>query len=69
MQLSNHYIMTVCKTKTLVLQELCKQVDDYIATYDPGDELEWSLVLAEIRAFIEVSGRCWCWLRSAPSSR
>ena len=41
------------------MQELCKQVDDYIATYDPGDELEWSLVLAEIRAFIEVSGRCW----------
>ena len=37
------------------LQELAKQIDDYTATYEPEDQLEWSLVLGEIRAFIEVS--------------
>jgi len=37
------------------VQELAKQIDDYTATYGPDDQLEWSLVLGEIRAFIEVS--------------
>jgi hypothetical protein len=40
-----------------MLQELAKQIDDYTATYGPDDQLEWSLVLGEIRAFIEV-GYC-----------
>jgi Protein SCAI len=46
-----------CKLTTVVnmLQELAKQIDDYTATYGPDDQLEWSLVLGEIRAFIEVS--------------
>ena len=38
-----------------IFQELAKQIDDYTATYEPDDQLEWSLVLGEIRAFIEVS--------------
>ncbi len=38
----------------LSLQELAKQIDDYTTTYEPDDQLEWSLVLGEIRAFIEV---------------
>ena len=36
-------------------RELAKQIDDYTTTYEPDDQLEWSLVLGEIRAFIEVS--------------
>lgn len=35
-------------------QELAKQIDDYSATYEPDDQLEWSLVLSEIKSFIEV---------------
>ena len=42
----------------LCLQELAKQIDDYTATYEPDDQLEWSLVLGEIRAFIEVYILC-----------
>lgn len=34
-------------------QELEKQIDDYTITYDPEDQLEWKLVLDEIRSFIE----------------
>ena len=37
-----------------IYQELAKHIDDYTATYEPEDQLEWSLVLGEIRAFIEV---------------
>ncbi|XP_074654987.1 protein SCAI-like isoform X2 [Tubulanus polymorphus] len=36
-----------------LVRELAKQIDDYTTTYDPEDQLEWSLVLGEIRAFIE----------------
>jgi hypothetical protein len=36
-----------------LVRELAKQIDDYTATYGPDDQLEWSLVLGEIRAFIE----------------
>ena len=36
------------------MQELAKQIDDYTATYEPDDQREWSLVLGEIKAFIEV---------------
>ena len=38
-----------------LFQELAKHIDDYTTTYEPDDQLEWSLVLGEIRAFIEVS--------------
>lgn len=27
--------------------------DEYTTTYEPEDQLEWSLVLGEIRAFVE----------------
>lgn len=43
------------------MQELSKQIEDYIATYQPKDELEWTLVLGEIKSFIEVS--CLCLLK------
>ncbi|XP_023244550.1 protein SCAI-like, partial [Centruroides sculpturatus] len=36
-----------------LVRELAKQIDDYTATYEPEDQLEWSLVLGEIRSFIE----------------
>lgn len=35
-------------------QDLAKHIDDYTITYDPEDQLEWKLVLGEIRSFIEV---------------
>lgn len=43
-----------CGSGDVFVQELAKQIDDYTATYGPDDQLEWSLVLGEIRAFIEV---------------
>lgn len=36
-----------------LVRELAKQIDEYTATYEPEDQLEWSLVLNEIRSFIE----------------
>ncbi|XP_064649107.1 protein SCAI-like isoform X2 [Lineus longissimus] len=36
-----------------LVRELAKQIDDYTAIYEPEDQLEWSMVLGEIRAFIE----------------
>ena len=39
----------------IVWQELAKQIDDYLTIYEPDDQLEWKLVLGEIKAFIEVS--------------
>jgi len=38
-----------------LFKELTKQIDDYTGTYEPEDHMEWNLVLAEIKAFIEVS--------------
>lgn len=35
------------------LQELSKQIDEYTTTYEPEDQVEWSLVLAEIKSFID----------------
>jgi Protein SCAI len=35
------------------LQELDKQIVDYTSTYEPDDQLEWSLVLEEIKSFIK----------------
>uniref|UniRef100_T1J794 Protein SCAI n=1 Tax=Strigamia maritima TaxID=126957 RepID=T1J794_STRMM len=40
-----------------LVRELAKQIDDYTATYEPEDQLEWSLVLAEIKAFIEADNK------------
>ncbi|XP_041368658.1 protein SCAI-like [Gigantopelta aegis] len=36
-----------------LVRELAKQIDDYTSTYEPEDQLEWNLVLGEIKAFIE----------------
>ncbi|XP_050702874.1 protein SCAI-like isoform X2 [Eriocheir sinensis] len=36
-----------------LVRELSKQIDEYTATYEPEDQLEWSLVLAEIKSFID----------------
>jgi len=38
-----------------LVRELAKHIDDYTATYEPDDQLEWNLVLSEIKSFIEVS--------------
>lgn len=35
-----------------LVQELDRHVADYTATYEPDDQLEWSLVLDEIKAFV-----------------
>ena len=55
----NVYIRCIKRDKLYLfnssVQELAKQIDEYTATYGPDDQLEWSLVLGEIRAFIEVS--------------
>lgn len=37
-----------------LVRELAKHIDDYTATYEPDDQLEWNLVLSEIKSFIEV---------------
>ena len=34
-------------------QELSKQIDDYTGTYEAEDQMEWNLVLGEIKSFIE----------------
>ena len=36
-----------------LVRELSKHIDEYTATYEPEDQLEWSLVLAEVKAFVE----------------
>ncbi|XP_040575531.1 protein SCAI isoform X2 [Lepeophtheirus salmonis] len=36
-----------------LVRELSKHVDEYTAAYEPDDQLEWSLVLQEIKSFIE----------------
>ncbi|XP_070182651.1 protein SCAI-like isoform X2 [Littorina saxatilis] len=36
-----------------LVRELSKQIDDYTGTYEPDDQMEWNLVLGEIKAFIE----------------
>ncbi|TRY63940.1 hypothetical protein TCAL_10957 [Tigriopus californicus] len=36
-----------------LVRELAKHIDEYTATYEPDDQLEWSLVLGEIKGFIE----------------
>lgn len=36
-----------------LVRELAKHIDDYSATYEPDDQREWSMVLAEIKSFLE----------------
>lgn len=36
-----------------LIKELDKQILEYGATYDPDDQLEWSLVVDEVKAFIQ----------------
>ncbi|CAK9797577.1 Protein SCAI [Anthophora quadrimaculata] len=36
-----------------LVQELDKQIADYTSTYEPDDQLEWNLVLDEIKAFVK----------------
>ena len=36
-----------------LVRELAKHIDEYTATYEPDDQLEWSLVQSEIKSFIE----------------
>lgn len=33
--------------------ELDRHIADYTSTYEPDDQIEWSLVLDEIKAFIQ----------------
>lgn len=37
-----------------LVRELAKHIDDYVVTYEPDDSHEWSLVLSEIKSFLEV---------------
>lgn len=36
-----------------IVQELSRLVEDYVNRYDPEDQLEWSQILNEIKAFVE----------------
>nr|CAD7462080.1 unnamed protein product [Timema tahoe] len=39
-----------------LVMELDNQIADYTSTYEPDDQLEWSLVLEEIKSFIKADG-------------
>ncbi|KAK6628651.1 hypothetical protein RUM43_002466 [Polyplax serrata] len=39
-----------------LVMELDKQIADYTSTYEPDDQLEWTLVLEEIKSFIKADG-------------
>ncbi|KAG1714779.1 Protein SCAI [Nymphon striatum] len=36
-----------------LVRDLTKQVEDYTSTYEPEDHMEWSIVLGEIKSFVE----------------
>ncbi len=36
-----------------LVRELAKHIDEYTATFEPDDQLEWALVLGEIKSFVE----------------
>ena len=36
-----------------LVQELDTQIADYSSTYEPDDQVEWNLVLDEIKAFVK----------------
>ena len=49
-------VCLLLKKMTLVrdlVRELAKHIDDYSITYEPDDQLEWSMVLTEIKSFLE----------------
>lgn len=35
-----------------LIKELDKQIIEYGATYDPDDQIEWTVVMDEVKAFI-----------------
>lgn len=51
-----YIFVNVCSIIIYGLQELDKQIVDYTSTYEPDDQLEWSLVLEEIKSFIKADG-------------
>ena len=46
-------IVSILSIFLQTFQELSKYVDEYTTTYEPDDQLEWSLVLGEIKSFLE----------------
>ena len=36
-----------------LVKELANNIDEYTSTHEPEDQLEWSLVLGEIKSFLE----------------
>uniref|UniRef100_A0A914WM33 Protein SCAI n=1 Tax=Plectus sambesii TaxID=2011161 RepID=A0A914WM33_9BILA len=38
-----------------MVRELSRHVEEYIQSFDPEDQLEWTLILTEIKSFVEVS--------------
>ena len=53
-------VVCILKNKIKLIQylvmELDKQIADYTSTYEPDDQLEWTLVLEEIKSFIKADG-------------
>lgn len=43
-----------------LLQELSEEIEDYTRRFNTEDQLEWSLVLQEVAAFVEVGGARTC---------
>lgn len=39
-----------------LVAELDKQIADYTSTYEPEDQLEWTVVLDEIKSFVKADG-------------
>lgn len=60
--LLGHLLMQIlsCSRKAhlllLWLQELSEEIEDYTQRFNTEDQLEWSLVLQEVAAFVEVTG-------------
>lgn len=40
-------------------QELSEEIEDYTRRFNTEDQLEWSLVLQEVAAFVEVTTPTW----------
>lgn len=56
-----YYHLGLFSKSIVFFQELTKQIDDYTSTYEPEDQMEWNLVLGEIKAFIEVLQLDYSW--------
>lgn len=39
-----------------LVAELDKQIADYTSTYEPEDQMEWTVVLDEIKSFVKADG-------------